>query len=429
MPDTAATPDLYAGPDLEHAYEESVARSAVARTDSSRPRSWTAAAWAARSALLHVRRKVSSLATTSCYEVQGLGRPINSTDDVRVRYVGERKNIGFLVSACFSEFKVSSERALGPLEAAAAVRRAGQDEDMLLVDAESPLMSPGVPALRLPPWVRQRVSLPTSWPDFVSSLSRGTRREIARCLRKYRYQARVADSHAAFERFYRDLYQPHVVRRFGAEAFVIDEATFHRERAGTQLIELVHDGEVVAGNVVRSAGDTTWILWCGFSSLVDSRGLKGVTDVLDYFSLLDAARRGIKQVDFGRSRPRLNDGPLTYKSKWNSEVRLGVLKKPPLLIVPRNLGAPVAKSLARNQWVTRVGGSLVVVVLFDQGPVSEDDVRLACQRYRHPGISRLRLCAAQGFGFRVKTSAWSSEGIDLVDLDAARDPVRRYLGE
>jgi hypothetical protein len=288
-------------------------------------------------------------------------------------------------------------------------------------------MSPRVPALRLPPWLKQRVSLPLDWSEFITSLPRGTRREVARFLRKYRYQSRVTNSDSAFQRFHRHLYRPHVSRRFGEEAVVLDEPTFRHESAGTQLVELLHDGEVVAGNVVRLAGDIMWILWCGFSGAVEARGLKGVTDALDYFSLLYGACHRVRQVDFGRSRPRLNDGPLMYKAKWNPQVHMGVLRKSPLIIAPRSLDAPVAAALARNQWVVRRGARLTGTVLFDRGPASEEELQAAYARYRQPGIQRIRLCAMSGFQENVDAVEWSRHDVDLVDLASTGDPLRRYL--
>jgi hypothetical protein len=425
MPEDPLCQYLYPGPDLETAYEKSAAIFGVAGSATAGSSGWVAASWAARSALRHAGRKLSSLTATGCQEVIGFGYPSGQGHHVRVRYVGEMKNFRFLVNSCFTRFEIAEQRALSPLEAVAAVRRS--NEDMLMIDADSPLMSPRVPALRLPPWLKQRVSLPLDWSEFITSLPRGTRREVARFLRKYRYQSRVTNSDSAFQRFHRHLYRPHVSRRFGEEAVVLDEPTFRHESAGTQLVELLHDGEVVAGNVVRLAGDIMWILWCGFSGAVEARGLKGVTDALDYFSLLYGACHRVRQVDFGRSRPRLNDGPLMYKAKWNPQVHMGVLRKSPLIIAPRSLDAPVAAALARNQWVVRRGARLTGTVLFDRGPASEEELQAAYARYRQPGIQRIRLCAMSGFQENVDAVEWSRHDVDLVDLASTGDPLRRYL--
>lgn len=419
---------LYSGSDLENAYELSLSRLSNTAVSSDHPPRWTAAAWAARSALRHAHRQFRSLTTTTCREVRGLGRPPGIEEPVCVRYLGEMNNFQFLINACFEEFDISGERELTPFEAFYAAHRHNGDEDLLLVDAESPLLATRVATLRLPPWLKQRVPLQTGWTDFITELPRNTRKEVARYLRKYNYGARLSNSDSAFERFYHDLYRPHVSRKYGEEAFILGEASFRRDRADTELIELLHDDNVVAANVIRIVGDTMWILWCGFSELVESRNLKGTTDVLDYFSIVYAACRGVNRIDFGRSRPRLNDGLLMYKAKWNTEVCLGPLKRSPLRILPRNLRPPTARALARSHWVVRSREGLNGVILFDQGPVAEASIKAASNKYHHPGIDRLRICSIDGFQRTVDKAAWSIQGVDLVDLSKAHDPVRRYLG-
>jgi hypothetical protein len=416
---------LYSGPDLDQAVELTPLPSETPSAGLSTQWGWSAAKWNASAALRHLHGMAKGAFNDPVFEIRGSGRTSSSGADIEVRYLGDRNNFQFLIDACFDTFDLNDEIVLSLPKALSSIRRS--QEDILLIDSQSPLLRPPAPALSVPPWLKQRVNVPSQWKDFIAALPRGTRKEVGRYLRKYRYEARVTADDTAFVDFYRDLYEPHVRRRFREQAFVMDETSFHRNRSGACLIELIHDGEVVAANVVRVAGNSLWILWCGFSRSVETRRLKGATDVLDYFSALYAARRGVQVIDFGRARPMLNDGALAYKSKWKPRLQIGILKRPPLHIVTRRLDGPVADVIGRNIWITRRRQQLIANVLFTHGPASDVDVREVLLRCRTPGIEIIRFCSLQGFDSDLQHGAWLDSGVELINLRATATPFARFV--
>ena len=411
---------LYAGPDLDAALEKScvtITRSSSNHEPSPR---MSAVGWAARAAVRHVTRSLKNSALTNCREIRCRGIAEETGEGVEIRYVGKGKNFSFLLDSFFKEYEVLADRCLPITAVVSSVRRPGS-EDIFIMDLESTLVTPVGRGLVIPPWIKQRLQLPVDWHHFIASLPRKRRQELTRCLRKYEFKARVNDSDQAYERFYRELYSPHIAARHNEQAFIVDESEFYRDCAGTKLVELLHEGQVIGANVVRVSGNCLYILWCGMSDLVNERNLKGATDALDYFSILYAACCDLSVVDLGRSRPRLNDGLLRYKAKWGAEIYLGRLRVAPIRIVPRNLRAATAALLANSAWIVRDKAVLEGRVFVNDGPLTEERIERLRKEFLHKGIRQIWIGAIKGLSDEVKTGSGVWQGVEVADLQQCQD--------
>jgi hypothetical protein len=67
------------------------------------------------------------------------------------------------------------------------------------------------------------------------------------------------------------------------------------------------------------------VVWSALDMGRDAASLPGVTDTLDYFSLLYAHMTGCDWLDLGPSRPDLCDGILRYKAKWGARITPGLV--------------------------------------------------------------------------------------------------------
>jgi hypothetical protein len=404
---------LYAGPDLKAALEKS--RAANPRSSSNyepTPRI-SSVSWAARAAVRHATRSVKNSVLRNCREIQCRGIAEGIGNGVKIRYVGTGKNFAFLLDTFFKEYEVLAERSL-PITAVVSADRRPGSEDIFITDLDATLVTPVSRGLIVPPWIKQRLQLPVDWHQFIASLPRKTRQELTRYLRKYKFKARINDSDHAYARFYRELYSPHIAARHIEQAVIVDEPEFYRDCAGTTLIELLHDGHVIAANVVRASGNCLYILWCGMSDLVNKRNLKGATDALDYFSIVYAACGGLSVVDLGRRRPRLNDGLLRYKAKWGAEIYLGRLRVAPIRIVPRNLRAATATLLANSAWIARDKAILEGRIFVNDAPLTEERIERLRNEFLHKGIRQLWIGAIKGLSGEVE--AGIGEGVEVADL-------------
>ena len=113
--------------------------------------------------------------------------------------------------------------------------------------------------------------------------------------------------------------------------------------------------------------------------------LPGRADVLDYFSLLLAQMLGCAALDFGLSRPHLDDGAFRYKAKWGARVQpQDTGPKTSILIAPLKRTEATLAVLRRNLFLQRSDNGLLIRVLYDQaaaasGSAHADTLRRAAR--------------------------------------------------
>ncbi len=365
-----------------------------------------------------------------CREIVARGAERHSGHELTVRYVGTTTNLRYVLNLAFEAYETVVERRLRtPGHAVAAFSPGRRDEDVLVLDTQSLIGERLVrrPHLLLPAWIRQRLPLAREWSAVIDNLPRFTRRGVSRYLRKYGFTGRVAHSDDAIDNFYHRLYAPHVRRRHKDEAVVLSEGRFRTLARGCQLVEILDEGDVIGANLVRHVGDTMFILWCGVSDLTKERDLKGATDVLDYFSMLHAFLSGCQSLDFGRSRPTLNDGVMMYKSKWRARLIPARVPQAHIVAVPTRWSPGVTSVLAHNHFVTVGRDGLNGRILLEGPPTEKKGLEELVETYCPPGLSSVSIFSVPGFDDGIGAVGRGLERIDLIDLRGVEDPLSAYL--
>ncbi len=228
------------------------------------------------------------------------------------------------------------------------------------------------PSIRTPQWVRQVLDLEANWPETIAALPKKQRREIARMLRRHGYRAAMSSGPNAIAGFKTELLNPGLEDRFGRGAIVAADDRFVRQCRGMLRLDLTHEDTVVAANLLEMRGRRLAIRKCALKPGLDA--LRGRADVLDYYSLLTAQLLGCNTLDFGLSRPHLEDGSFRYKAKWGTRiVAADGLLKADVRITPIRYTAPVRAFLRRAFFLQRAERGFVVRVVHDadSSPVAD----------------------------------------------------------
>ncbi len=219
------------------------------------------------------------------------------------------------------------------------------------------------PGIRAPQWVRQELDLQESWPATIASLPKKLRKEIARMLRRHGYRAALSSGPDAIARFKTELLNPGLQGRFGRGAIVAADDRFVKQCRGMFRLDLEHENTLVAANLLEYRSRRLTIRKS--ASKPGMEELRGRADVLDYFCLLTAQLLGCRTLDFGLSRPHLEDGSFRYKAKWGTRiVPVGGLKAD-MRIAPRRYTAAVRAFLRRAYFLQRAERGFAVRVLCD----------------------------------------------------------------
>lgn len=243
--------------------------------------------------------------------------------------------------------------------------------------------------LQMPAWIKQRLGVSADWSAQVASLRRGTRQEATRMLRKYGYESRLTRELRDFEHFYHTLYMPYLRKRFGSGAVAVDLDRFLSECRRGAVLQLVRDDTVVGAALLRRIGNTMAIIWSALHPEMQLSSARGATDTMDYFSLLYAHLKGCRWLDFGPSRPDLEDGLLRYKSKWGAMITPGLIPQSQIWLGCTGKSAVEHEFLRRHAFLTRTGRELTATVFLDGTAAA--NVRSTLDRLHTPGIHAYRV--------------------------------------
>lgn len=314
-------------------------------------------------------------------------------DEFSAVYAGNGANRDWCFSTVFEQFEITQSRAYESTEGL-AVALGAQSLNSALVFAEglsiTALQANIGQVVTIPAWVRQRLCIRNSWQTQIAELKRGTRQELTRFLRKHQYTCEATHQQEDFEYFFDKLYRPYVLKRHGESGIMVSRERFMRECRRGVVLQLFHNGEIVAAAVLRRIVNTMAILWSGSAQESDAQQIHGVTDALDYFSLLYASAKKCRWLDFGRSRPSLNDGVLRYKRKWGAEFTAGAVRQSAIqLILPSN-NATGFEHLQQQVFVLR-NGQRFYAVLFINADSPIDDIREKIKGILTPGLAEYRV--------------------------------------
>jgi hypothetical protein len=316
----------------------------------------------------------------------------NSGQNIRVAYIGDGENSNYWQDLVYGKCMDATEgHALYWWQLERTLREAQNNNDIAIVDVQCPftVLFKGDEALQVPRWVKQRVAIVPSWENVMQGMRRKTRKEAQRIIRKYGFQARITSGDEAATFFYDEIYCPFVLKRYGATAFLVKRQQFLRECRCGQILELIADGKVIAASVIRQNGRQLAIVWTGI--MLDSDGTEhpGASDVLDFFSMRYAHQQGCEFLDFGPSRPRLNDGLLNYKKKWGASLYIGRVPQGLFLVIPQNFSDPVLAMLASGEFITLEKGRLVGNIFIPKD-LELDDIETRIRQHWTDGLDSLR---------------------------------------
>lgn len=175
----------------------------------------------------------------------------------------------------------------------------------------------------IPKWLH--LSLPVCEDPYarLSAFGRTTRSYFNRKIHKLEaagFECEVVDS-SWFQKFYHEMYKPYSISRFNEEACIYKPSILKKFLDKGFLIIARKANEPVAGVMVYQEGDILHIPFGGITGGDVELVKEGAMFALHFFIAKKALSWGCNSIDFGRSRPFLSDGTLTYKTNWHMNIK------------------------------------------------------------------------------------------------------------
>lgn len=371
---------------------------------------------------------LESAATRDAESLIVSGQEKQSGAPLRTLYFGSGNHRAYVLALLYDEYRVVRERRhLRAWQARRWLATDGGQADIVVADLPWPYdrLLGGSGFLEVPAWIDQSLQLPYRWDDLSGSLRGSAKGEDLRKVRKYGLTYRIVRDEKAVGRFYTEMYVPHVTSRFGAAAYVEPEWKIHYCAANGALMQILRDGEVVAGQVLYGDRDSLQFLWAGAQAALSVQQLQGAFPALFYYGLLYAFEHGYRCVDYCGSRPLLSDGVFQLKRRWGGAVSDG-WSHDTLFIRPNDLGPANLAFLARCPLVARSGAGLVGKAMVGREAVRAEHVARADQSYATAGLRAIRLYSLQAPTPEALEAARASARIELVDLSGEQAPATAY---
>ncbi|MBP6106307.1 MAG: hypothetical protein V9E93_16830 [Steroidobacteraceae bacterium] len=369
-----------------------------------------------------------SAATHEASALLVTGSERHSGAPLRSLYFGSGNHLSYVLGLLYDEYRIEEEhRHLHAWQARNWVEGYRNKVDFVVADLPWPyhrlLADRGL--LQSPAWVDQKLSLPESWGGVLAQLRSSARGEDLRKIRKHGLRYRIVRDEEAIRRFYGEMYVPHLTNRFGSSAYIEPEWKVRYCAENGALMEILREGEVVAGQVLFGDRQSLQLLWAGTSGGEFGQQSQGVFPALYYFGLLYAFERGYHEADYCGSRPLLSDGIFQLKRRWGGQVYDG-WSRDTLFFLPIHLGQANLGFLTRHPLIARCGQDLVGKVMLGTEPIQPDDVARAELVYATAGLQAIRLYSLQRPGADALDAARATTGIELVDLSREAQPAATY---
>ena len=312
-----------------------------------------------------IGRRITRPKTNTFQLIHARGRLLDSDTQVDAIYAGNGENLTYCLDQVFGDSISILEEHRGPsLDIARLLRAESSPEKFVFTEGLSPddLASLDFGLASMPAWIKQRIRIQSVWAVQINGLRRGTRQEMARILRKNRFECGLSRRDADFDQFYEQLYRPFIHQRFGESAVTVDRRQFIRECRRGRLLQLRRGGNLLGAALLRQTGPTLAVVWSALDIRIDKQERRGIFDSMDYFSLMVGHIQRCRWLDLGPSRPDLHDGVLRYKAKWGAVANAGLARQATIRWACPQHSAAGRHFLQRHAYVVHLGNALTGVI-------------------------------------------------------------------
>ncbi len=260
----------------------------------------------------------------------------------------------------------------------------------------------GADYLVVPEWIGSRLVVPED-PLKLAHESHSLEEDL-RIVCKNRLTYEVTHAEKDFMVFYHTMYVPFVIKRHGQQAVVHDIYRIRRifNRGGLLLVK--QNGQPIAGVIFQKKNQILhlWILGTVNGEWAPVKA--GAFAALYFFSIKLAKKLKCKLIDFGGSRPSLNDGLLRYKKKWGIHLTRKYDNYYEYLVYWNHLDKSVISILSNTPLIFRnhEGLSAIYVIKHDK-PVTLSEAREIHRSMWIPGLHRLYIVSTSGWQPGIST--------------------------
>ena len=316
------------------------------------------------------------------------------------------------------------------------LRRCGADLCLLERPAQWAGL-PGCPRIVAPRLVRQQIELTGPLEDLRKTFRDRNKTLFNKFAKGDRFAVRVSRSAEDFDRFYQQMFLPHVQRQFSGFADVDSRETLQAvfDRGFLMIASL--DGLDVGATLCHERDDALHYHRVGTLD-GDPRWIKdGVQSALYVHMMLHARGRPLARLNLGMSRPFFGDGVYRHKRNWGAVVSLDHDARDALHIVQPAPGPALAQFLARHPLIGFSAHGLAAYVGAPEAGQAPASIAELQRLYGAAGLVGVCRAGDTGSGFSFEPFAAAAPSVVArppqdaalpAVVDAQDQPRRRAVG-
>ncbi len=176
----------------------------------------------------------------------------------------------------------------------------------------------GLYNFRADEWVRQVIDVSGSQEEIKKRFHHRKRQISNNITTKYGLSSRISHEKKDFEKFYFDMYLPHIQKRYGRLAHIDTFQDMEKYFHDGFLLLVVSNEQAVAGALCIKKDDTLFFRRTGVLYGDESFKKISAQTALYHFAIFHAKDLGVSKVDTMKSRAFLNDGVYQTKREWGA---------------------------------------------------------------------------------------------------------------
>jgi hypothetical protein len=330
---------------------------------------------------------------------------IGPNGPLRIAYIGLFRHLGYVSHLAFEVPPlVKEKRSIMLFQLPRAIALLRKDHDLIFVELPYLflLKLSGDNGFTTMPWLHQILDLTKQREELEKVLKKKTIKRHTNKIAKNQISTKVSHDAKDLRVFYHELYNPYIRERHKMASIADIERLQLYFKKGC-LLQVMCNGTFIYGALHYRRGTICRSVLIGMKNDIEKSLKKHIGTIGYYYEVMYALEQGFSALDFGLSRPLLNDGVFRFKKKWGAAVSCGLTNQGLWIGVGNNSGAatdflscyPFAWLDDKEQWHG-------LIVLPSQERCSEIVLANIRKEYATPGLESLFVVSAAGFSDDVQ---------------------------
>ena len=252
----------------------------------------------------------------------------------------------------------------------------------------------------IPGWIFGEVDIS----DNSSLLKNSSVQSDLRRIRKNGLDFEIRKETDQLDNFYHNMYVPYISKAHANSAIIMDYDFMVHEFGKCDLLLIKKEHLYIAGCLISYRENEPRLWSLGVKDANTTYIHDGAIGALFYFAVRHLKELGYKKVNFGLSRPFMNDGVLRYKRKWG--LKIISADKIGFMIAPLSLTEGMKGFLFNNPFVFLNGGKNFNGAVFvkDERSFTENDFKRLYKDYYFQGMSSLNIYFDGAVNYELRES-------------------------